>query len=161
MELSRRRSSRASILAAMSEENVEIVRALIPPSEVDLVALFRDDNLFEQLVAAVEPAIDPQVESVAVWQAGTARVFVGLDGFRRLWLDWLEPWATYHTRVDEVIDAGDRVVTLIRDRASRPGAEAEVELLAGSVWEIRDGRVARVEFFGSRAEALEAAGLPR
>lgn len=84
---------------------------------------------------------------------------MGIEGFRQLWLDWLEPWVSYHTHVDSVIDAGDRVVVLIKDRARPHDSDAEVELRAGSVWELRDGRIVRAEFFGSRAEALEAAGL--
>jgi SnoaL-like domain len=143
----------------MSQENVEIVRALIPPPDTDVAVLLRDDGLFGQTRAALEAFIDPAVESVAVWQGGAARTYVGIDGFRRLWLDWLEPWTAYHVQVDDVIDAGDRVVVLVRDRARRPDTEAEVELVSGSIWQVRDGRLVRAEFFGSRAEALEAAGL--
>jgi ketosteroid isomerase-like protein len=145
----------------MSRERVDLVRSLIPPSDVDLVSLFRDEASFEHFATALESIIDPEVESVAVWQGGAARVFTGMDGVRQLWLDWLEPWASYHSRLEEIIDAGDRVVVLIRDRARRQGTDAEVELLAGSVWEFRDGRVARVEFFGSQAEARAAIGLRR
>ena len=144
----------------MSQENVEIVQALIPPPDTDVASLLRDDSLFEQTRAALEPLIDPAVESVAVWQGGGATTYIGIDGFRKLWLDWLEPWATYHVRVDEVIDAGDRIVVLIRDRARRHDTKAEVELISGSMWEVRDGKIVRVEFCGSREEALEAAGLP-
>ena len=143
----------------MSQENVEIVQALIPLPETDVASLLRDDSLFEQTRAALEPLIDPAVESVAVWQGRRATTHVGIDGFRTLWLDWLEPWAAYHVRVEEVIDAGERIVTLIRDRARRHDTEAEVELISGSVWEVRDGKIVRVEFCGSREEALEVAGL--
>ena len=101
----------------MSQENVEVVQALIPPPDTDVASLLRDDSLFEQTRAALEPLIDPAVESVAVWQGGGATTYIGIDGFRKLWLDWLEPWATYHVRVDEVIDAGDRIVVL----SHRPG----------------------------------------
>jgi hypothetical protein len=75
-----------------------------------------------------------------------------------MWLDWLEPWATYYVRVDEMIDAGDRVVALIRDRARRHDVDAEVEISAGSVWTIRNQRVVKVEF-RTREGALDAAGL--
>jgi hypothetical protein len=143
----------------VSQANVEIVQSLIPPPDTDLAALLRDDGLFNQARTALEPLIDPGVESVAIWQGGAATTHVGIDGFRKLWLDWLEPWSSYHVRVDEVIDAGDRVVVLIRDRARPHDAEAEVELISGSVWEVRDRKIVRVEFCGSRKEALEAAGL--
>jgi ketosteroid isomerase-like protein len=141
----------------MSQENVETIQALIPPPEIDLAPIFRDDELFEQTRAAFEHLIDPDTESVAAFLGGVT--YVGVGGFRRLWLDWLEPWATYHTRIDELIDAGDSVVALVRDRGRRHDMDAEVELIGGSVWELRDGRIVRVSFLASRAEALEAAGL--
>jgi SnoaL-like protein len=141
----------------MSQENVELVRALIPPPGTDLVALLRDDSLFEATREALAPLIEPDLESVAVWQEG--KTYTGLDGFRQLWLDWLEPWATYHNQIDELIDAGDRVVALGRDRGRRHDTDAEVEIITGSVWEVRDGRLVRVAFSRDRKEALEAVGL--
>ena len=143
----------------MSEENVELIRRLIPPPGTDFAALFRDDDVFEQAVAALEQFIDPEVEAVAVWQGGTTHS--GIDGFRRMWLDWLEPWATYHSELGELIDAGGgKVLALVRDRGRRHDVDAEVELQAGSVWEVRDGRIVRVQFCGNREEALRTAGLP-
>jgi len=141
----------------MSEENVEIVQTLIPPPEVDVASLIRDDSLFEQSRAAFEPFVDPDVEAVAMWLPA-ARTYAGIDGFRSLWLDWLEPWATYYVRVDELIDTGERVVALIRDSGQRHDVDAEVEISAGSVWTIRNGRVVKVEFC-TREDALKAAGL--
>jgi ketosteroid isomerase-like protein len=143
----------------MSRENVELIRALIPPPETDLAALLRDDALFKATVEALAPLLHPEVESVAVWQGGTA--YKGVDGFRELWLDWLRPWATYKSHLDELLDAGDCVVALVRDRARRADMEAEVEIITASVWQVVDGRVAHVRFYGDRREALEAAGLAR
>jgi len=94
---------------------------------------------------------------VAGWQGGTT--YAGVEGFRERWLDWLQPWATYYVEVEEVIHADDRVVVLVRDRGRRHDMEAEVGLISGSVWEVRDGRIARVQFCGDRGEALAAAGL--
>jgi ketosteroid isomerase-like protein len=141
----------------MSSANVELVRTLIPSPEADIADLLRDESLFEQARAGFEPLIDPAVESVAMWEPGSARTYAGIDGFRQLWLDWLEPWASYHVHVEELIDAGDRVVALIRDRGKRDDVDVEVELTAGSIWTIRDGRLVKVEFC-SREEALAAAG---
>jgi ketosteroid isomerase-like protein len=142
----------------VSQENVDLVRRLIPPPGTDLAALFRDRAVFDQVVSALEPFIDPGAEAVAVWQGGT--VYEGVEGLRQLWLDWLEPWASYYSSLEEAIDAGDRVVIFVRDRARRNDIDAEVEISAGSVWDVRDGKVTRVELFGTRDEALAAAGLP-
>jgi ketosteroid isomerase-like protein len=154
-----RPSGPREILGVMSQENVEIVRALIPPPEIDIAALLRDDELFEQAKTGAEPLVASDLESVAAWQGGDARTYAGIDGFRKLWLDWLEPWTVYHASADEIIDQGDRVLVLARDRARRAETDAEFELQSGSLWEFEDGRLVRVEFFRNRAEALEAAGL--
>ena len=90
---------------------------------------------------------------------GQARTYPGLEGLRRNWLDWLEPWATYRSSIDELIDAGDRVVLLLRDHGRREGMEEEVELIGASVCTIREGKLARWEDYPDRADALEAAGL--
>jgi ketosteroid isomerase-like protein len=78
---------------------------------------------------------------------------------REMWRDWLEPWETYYSELDDLIDAGDRVVVFAHDRARLPEVDREVGIIAGSVWELRNGRVTRVEFFRDRAETLAAAGL--
>jgi ketosteroid isomerase-like protein len=141
----------------MSAQNVETVRALIPTADTDFVALFRDDRLWSATAEALGPVFDAGFECEAVWQEGTT--FRGVGGLRKLWLDWLEPWATYHAEVDEIIDAGHRVVALVRNRGRRHDMDAEVEIITGSVWEFRDGRVARAEFCRDRKEALGVAGL--
>jgi hypothetical protein len=68
----------------MSQENVDVIRALIPPPDVDLALLFRDD-VFQQASAALGPLIDPGIESVAAFRQGAT--YAGIDGFRRMWLD--------------------------------------------------------------------------
>ena len=74
-------------------------------------------------------------------------------------MDWLEPWATYYVRVDEMIEAGDRVAVLVRDHGRRHGMDVEVELISGSVWTFHDGKIVRVEFHTNREELREAIGL--
>jgi ketosteroid isomerase-like protein len=143
----------------MSQENVDLVRALIPSPETDVASLFRDERVFQAAREALEHLLHPDFRSVAVWEGGTT--YAGVEGFREMWLDWLEPWATYHVRVDEVIDAGDRVVVLVRDRARRHDTDAEVELISGSVWTVRDSKLARVEFCSDRDETLETARIGR
>ena len=80
---------------------------------------------------------------------------------RKNWLDWLEPWATYRTTIDELIDAREHVVVLFRDRGRRVDMETEVEIIGATIWTIRGGKVARIKHYSDRADALEAAGLSR
>jgi SnoaL-like protein len=136
----------------------DLIRALLPPPEIDLAHLVRDDEAFAATVAAAGEILDPELESAAVWLEGGGS-YRGLEGFRRMWLDWLEPWATYHVQVEAILEEDDRVAVLIRDRARLPGSDAEVELLAGSVWTVRAGKIARVELYANREELFEASGF--
>jgi ketosteroid isomerase-like protein len=74
-------------------------------------------------------------------------------------LDWLEPWETYRVEVEDVIDAGDDVVVLVRDYGRRVGMTHEVSVRSAAIWTVRDRKVARVAFYLDRTEALTAAGL--
>lgn len=143
----------------MSRENVELVRALFPQPGTDVIPLFRDEDTFARMRERLQPFVTDDFQSVFVFP-GQARTSTGLEGLRRNWLDWLAPWATYRTTLDELIDAGDRVVVFFRDRGRREGMDLEVDLVGAEIWTIRDGKVARIEDYADRREALAAAGLP-
>ena len=136
----------------------DLIRALLPPPAVDLAHVVRDEEAFAATVAAAGDLLDPGLESAAFWLGG-GRSYRGVEGFRRMWLDWLEPWETYHAQVEAIHEEDDRVIVLIRDRGRHPGSDAEVELLAGSVWTVRAGKVTRVELYANREELFEASGF--
>jgi hypothetical protein len=117
---------------------LDLIRALLPSPETDFAHLIRDDEAFTPTIDAVGGILDPEVESAPVW---------------------LEPWATYRVQVEGVIEEGDRVVVLVRDRGRHHDSDIEVELLAGSVWTVRAGKVARVEFYANRQDLFEASGF--
>ena len=130
----------------------------MPDPGTDVALLFRDEDWFASTAEAVAGVFDPAVESVPAWR-GAGTTYAGIDGFREMWLDWLEPWASYHVQVDEMIELGDSVVVFVRDRALRHGMEVEVELISGSLWTFRRGMIVRVEFYANRSELREAVGL--
>ena len=142
----------------MSQENVELVKALYPHPSADIAALFRDEETFGRMRDALSPLLTDDFESVVVFP-GDTRTHPGLEGFRKHWLDWLEPWATYRTAIEDLIDVGDRVLLLLRDHGRREGMDAEVEIIGASVATIRDGKLARWEDYADRVQALEAVGL--
>jgi ketosteroid isomerase-like protein len=87
-------------------------------------------------------------------------VYRGHDGLRRYWRDWHEAWESYESELGELVDAGDHVVSLTIEhgRGRKSGVEVERQQSAG-VWTVENGRVVRVVWFPTRADALKAAGL--
>jgi len=145
----------------MSQENVEIVRQLQPGPQVDFMELFTRDGTDAEVEATVE-AVAPAFtdDFVCIFHALSGEPRPGVRGVREGWLDWLAPWASYRAEIEKLIDAGDQVVVLVRDFGRRPGMEMEVELHGTAVWTVREGKIARAEFFATdREAAFAAAGL--
>jgi ketosteroid isomerase-like protein len=136
----------------MSEENVEVVRRLF--------AAFRrvDSGDFERRFGEVREIFDPEVEWVAAPQSLLAsEEYRGYDGVRRFWTQFLSAWDEYGIQVEELIDAGEQVVAVLR--LSGRTKELEVDEARSSLLTLRDGRIVRIEPFASKEEALGAAGL--
>ena len=142
----------------MSQENVELISGFQPAPEVDVAQLFRDDATADALLQALAPLVRADFECSGRTSVETTSR-VGLSGLREVWLVWLEPWENYRTEIEELIDAGDQTVVLVRNYGRHKGSDAEVSLRAAAVWTVRDGKIARADFYTDRAEALEAAGL--
>jgi ketosteroid isomerase-like protein len=145
----------------MSREDVELVRRILEPFEdADVTAIFRDDAASAAMTAAVSAVFAKDFECMFIRADVGRATYSGLDGLRAGFLDWQSPWASYRTEIEDFIDAGEgRVVVLTRDYARREGMEAEVYFSGAPVWTVRDGKVARIEFYWNRAEGLAAAGL--
>ena len=142
----------------MSQENVELVLGLYPASDVDFVPLYRDDSLWAEQARDLAPFV--QADFACVWhQFGSERRYAGLDGLRAFMLDWMAPWVAYRVEIEEAIDLGERVLMLNRDRGRRVGSTQEVEGRLAALWTICDGKIARLDAYNTRAEALKAVGL--
>lgn len=74
--------------------------------------------------------------------------------------DWIETFDDFRIEIVELIDAGKgKVVAVLRfgGRAKLSGVETDQTF--GTVFTIRDGKIARGREYANRAQALEAAGL--
>ncbi len=142
----------------MAQENVGVVRRLLVDG-VDVVPLIRDDAVWTRRCTELEALFEP--DYAVIWIAHGQRTVeaTGMDDARRGWLDWLEPWETYRVEIERIVAIGDKVLVLVRVHGRVAGTQNDVELLAGSIYIVRDRRVARVEHYADRDEALEAAGL--
>ena len=140
----------------MSEETVELVKALQPRPNFDLVEAF--ESRWPRVRTFFEPRTHPDLESGFVY-SGARTNYRGLDGFRQTWLDWLEPWDTYRTEIERLIDCGDDVLAVVQDYGRRRGMSAEVKLLGAAVWTVREGKLARAFFYADRVDAVREVGL--
>ncbi len=146
----------------MSEADVDLVKALHPPSGTDLKLWFADGEESRARFEAAERFFHDDFRSVAgrPGQPGLNIVSVGMTGLIEGWREWLGPWEAYTTQIDGFVDLGDgRVLTLVRDIGRMRGSEAEVESVNGAVWTVRDGKVAQIHFYTSRDDACAAVGI--
>ena len=101
---------------------------------------------------------DCEVVDHDILDAGEYR---GRAGVERWLADWESAWSDFSMDAEELIDAGGgTVVVLLRMRATGRGSSVSVERDDAIVYELRDGLVARLDYYNDRAQALAAAGLP-
>ena len=90
-----------------------------------------------------------------------AGIYRGHDGWRDWTAQFGEAWESWTMEPEEYIDGGDgKVVTVVRLSARGKGSGVSVERVDGIVSTLRDGKVVRVDYYNSPAEALEATGSP-
>ena len=135
----------------MSQENVEFVRRVIDAHE---------HGDFEAVFAAYDPNVEWDVTRIQVPVSDLQPIYHGHEGIRSFWRLWLETWEEVSFEYEEFIDAGDDVVSILsqRMRGRRSGIDIEWKSYA-QVWTVRDSKIVRVEFFPTRAEAVDATGL--
>jgi ketosteroid isomerase-like protein len=80
------------------------------------------------------------------------RVRVQREGFA----DW---GGSLHFKPEELIEVGDRLLSIGRMAATGPGSGAQVDMEWIAVLRILDGRAIREEIFFDRREAFDAAGV--
>jgi ketosteroid isomerase-like protein len=136
----------------MSRENVEIVRSLAE-------AFQRRDH--ESVFDLYDPEIEWDASRLTQFIPDLAGIYRGHEGVRTYWRRWLAAWKDLQFEVQNVRDAGDEVVLLVRNQRQwgrHSGIETEVPPY-GMVATIRDSKVVRVRWYPDQESALEAAGL--
>lgn len=131
----------------MSQENLEVPRRLIE-------AYARGD------IPSFLNELDPDVEWIPIMAVLEGRVYRGREGVRQWLEDLARDWEYFDPLYEEYRDLGDRVLILGRWRARGRVSGVELENQpAAWVYEIKDGKVMRMQTFTDRAEALEAARI--
>ena len=134
----------------MSQTNLEIVQSIYD-------AAARRDA--EGLFALYDPHVEWDVSRSPMARLVGQGFYRGHEGLRQFFGAYHEAWEAIEYHCDELIDAGDDVVSVDIEPARGRTSGANVELTQYAVWTIRNEKVVRVVWFPTREEALEAAGL--
>jgi uncharacterized protein len=127
----------------MSRENVEVVERVI--------AHFQ---------ATGEPdwaTLDEKIE-VHDHDAPDQGEYRGHTDFGRWLEEWGAAWAEWSIEPEEFIDAGDRIVAVIRMKTEGQSSGIETERQDAMVITMRGGKWLRVDYYNNRKQALESVG---
>jgi len=144
----------------VSEENVEIVQSMLGPfGGVDVSAVDWDA---EGIRGVLEQSYSPDVVLRALASgvgSGPSAVYRGWDGLVQYLKEWLEPFSEYHLEPLDYVEAGDCVLVPSRQWGvgSSSGARVEIELTL--VYELRDGKIVRLDQYDTVEDAREAVEL--
>jgi ketosteroid isomerase-like protein len=129
----------------VSAENVEIVRRMLED-------YLRGDN------EAALAAYDPDVEFDATVRPD-GQIFHGPAGVAEAMRTWTGAFEDWKMEVQEIVDAGDKVMVGDRQTGRGKGSGIEIDDRTFSVYTLRGGKIVHLRFFFDRDQALEAAGL--
>jgi ketosteroid isomerase-like protein len=131
----------------MSQEYVELVR-------LGFEALFAGDT------SLIPHYTTPDMEIVQPPEVPDAKTYKGRFAFQEAMADWPAQWKDFRMEVTEIIDAcGDSVLSVTRHRGRGHHSEIEMDFKVFYVHRFRDGKLARIEMYFSREQALKAVGL--
>ena len=133
----------------MSAENVEIVRR-------GWDHFLATGELLEEIAA---PDFAWDMSTFRGWPE--QRVYIGVDGARAFLRDWTDAFDAWTIEVQATHDAGDKVVSVCRQRGRSKTTGMPVEMVFGMVWTVRGGLQTQMQMYADPDEALEAAGLAK
>jgi uncharacterized protein len=135
---------------ATSQENVEILHQAFDAFNR------RDLDAFLALC-------DPELEFVSYWmQVEGGGPYRGHDGVREWWEGLFAVYPDFTGELEEVRDLGDRTIARMHVHGRGVESDVPIDLSDEAMWHVagyRHGKVIWWHFFGSEADALEAAGV--
>jgi ketosteroid isomerase-like protein len=104
------------------------------------------------------------LEPDIVWDMSTFQgwpeqpTYAGIEGARRFLAAWADAWEDWTLELEELVDAGDRVIGIMRQSGRARATGIPVEMRFALVWMFRDGRQVRMQMYADPDEALAAVG---
>jgi ketosteroid isomerase-like protein len=133
----------------VSEENVAVVR--------------RGYEEFRRRGSIVHELVSPEF----VWDMShfhgwpEQQVYEGVKGAEHFIEEWTSAWDDWDLGIEELHDAGDKVVAVHRQRGRSKSTGLPVDMSFAMVWTLRNGKETRMDMYSDVGEALRAVGLER
>lgn len=109
---------------------------------------------------AVLDLLDPSVElHGAVGGVEEGAIVRGVEPVAEALLVDSDTWAERRYEIQRLLDAGERVVALVREHRRGRGSGVEVHADMALIYTFAAGRIVRIEPYMSQDEALEAVGM--
>jgi ketosteroid isomerase-like protein len=87
------------------------------------------------------------------------QIYPGAEGAARFNAEWADAWDGWELQVEEYIDAGESVVTIVTQRGRSKTTGIPVDMRFAQVWTFRDGQAIGMKMYADTEEALQAAGV--
>ena len=113
----------------------------------------------ESVMALYDPAVEWHTGGALVGHFTGDQVLHGHDGLRAFFHDFYEGFQDVEYALDDVIDTGAHVISVVTMRGRGRTSAIEVDMPQFGLWTVRDARVTAVRWFQTRDEALRAAGV--
>lgn len=138
----------------MSQEDIESLRAFLrtwgEARHMEEVARGEGDMSLLDPDFTFESPVLPD-------QAG--ETYHGHDGLVRATIGWIEAYEWLQVELEQILDAGERIVSIHRVRAKARHTGIEFDTDVAYVWTFQDGKVIHCLACPNRKRALQAAGL--
>jgi ketosteroid isomerase-like protein len=136
-------------------------RALLPRAIADAyAALSREDWDTIRTLYAAEAVVRLVGFEGSPFQVPDAEELqLGPDGVVRFAKSWREPWVEFQAQPQEVVDLGDRTLTMYEVSARGRASGVEVRQPVADLATYKAGRVVRMEHYWRQEQALQAVGL--
>jgi ketosteroid isomerase-like protein len=131
----------------MSQTNVELVRSAYES--------FERTGQFAAHLATADFVWD--MSKFSGWPE--QQLYEGAEGAEQFLREWVAAWEDWRLELEALHDAGDRVVTIVRQHGRSRTTGMLVDMHFAQVWSLRDGAMARMEMYADTEEALRAVGL--
>jgi ketosteroid isomerase-like protein len=104
--------------------------------------------------------LDPEVvfeDTVLPDSAG--ETYRGPEGVVRGWFRWAESWEEFTTEVEQIVDAGERLVSIHTVQLRGRQSGAAMTFRYAYIYTLRGDKVIHIRSYSNPTEALKAAGL--